>query len=46
MTQYLCINCKRLVDSEIIKKKVKCPYCGSKILVKVRPNTIKQVKAI
>mgnify|MGYP001770752921 CR=1 FL=1 len=46
MTKYLCINCKRIIDHETALKRVKCPYCGSKILVKLRPETIKKVKAI
>ncbi|BBL45788.1 DNA-directed RNA polymerase subunit P [Nanobdella aerobiophila] len=46
MTYYMCINCKRTIDHESALKRVKCPYCGSKILVKTRPNTVKKVKAI
>lgn len=45
MVEYLCISCKRKVPHDIIHKKVKCPYCGGKILVKLRPNSIKLVKA-
>jgi len=45
MVEYLCIYCKRKVSYEIIKKRVKCPYCGGKILVKVRPNIVKHIKA-
>jgi hypothetical protein len=46
MTQYICINCKRIIDGETALKKVKCIYCGSKILVKLRANTIKKIKAL
>ncbi|EOD42585.1 DNA-directed RNA polymerase, subunit P [Candidatus Nanobsidianus stetteri] len=46
MTQYICINCKRIIDGETALKKVKCIYCGSKILVKLRSNTIKKIKAV
>ncbi len=30
----------------MIRRTVKCPYCGGKILVKIRPPIIKVVKAI
>lgn len=46
MVEYLCTNCRRKVDYKLIQKKVKCPYCGNKILIKVRPNIVKHIKAI
>jgi len=46
MIYYLCINCGRKVPHELVKRKVKCPYCGGKVLVKLRPpNLVKHLKA-
>jgi len=38
MVQYKCFQCGKIVKQEYIKKKIRCPYCGSKILFK--PRTI------
>ena len=34
MAGYNCFNCKREVKSDITRKKIRCPYCGSKMLIK------------
>lgn len=36
MVEYKCFNCGKKIKSELLKKKVRCPYCGSKILYKQR----------
>lgn len=36
MVSYKCFNCNREVKSDYVKKKIRCPYCGSKVLFKVR----------
>jgi DNA-directed RNA polymerase subunit P len=41
---YKCIKCKKIV-SEFIENRIMCPYCGYRILVKVRPESIKRVQA-
>ncbi|MDD5253867.1 MAG: DNA-directed RNA polymerase subunit P [Candidatus Nanoarchaeia archaeon] len=33
---YKCFDCGKLVKSDYVKKRVRCPYCGSKILFKER----------
>ena len=40
---YLCFDCGKKVEDEYTKTKVRCPYCGGKILYKDRkvPNKIK-----
>ena len=45
---YKCFRCGRLVSYEKIKMSpdLKCPNCGFKILVKVRPKIVKKVKAV
>jgi len=45
MVVYRCFQCGREVKPEHIKRKVRCPYCGCRILYKVRPNKVKVVKA-
>ena len=45
MVEYKCFNCQKFVKGEYVKKKVRCPYCGSKILYKQRSTTT-TVKAI
>jgi DNA-directed RNA polymerase subunit RPC12/RpoP len=40
--EYKCFSCNKIVSETYIKKKVRCPYCGSKIIFKGRhrPNSI------
>ena len=42
MTEYRCFSCNKVVDEKYIKKKVRCIYCGSKIIFKPRtqPSTV------
>ncbi|OGI11634.1 DNA-directed RNA polymerase subunit P [Candidatus Micrarchaeota archaeon RBG_16_36_9] len=42
---YKCLKCGKEVESERVKEKIRCPYCGYRILVKETPKTIKKVKA-
>ncbi|QQG39063.1 MAG: DNA-directed RNA polymerase subunit P [Candidatus Woesearchaeota archaeon] len=44
MVTYKCFDCDKVVTQEYIKKKIRCPYCGSKILFKPRLASTK-VKA-
>jgi len=44
MAEYKCFKCGKTVKGEHVKKRVRCPYCGSKILFKPRTSNIK-VKA-
>ncbi len=34
--KYKCFDCNRVVSDEYVKKRIHCPYCGSKILFKRR----------
>jgi len=42
--KYKCFSCNKNVAQDYIRKNVRCPYCGSKILYKPRSNSTK-VKA-
>ncbi len=44
MVSYKCFQCGKQVKQDYIKKKIRCPYCGYKILFKERTVTAK-VKA-
>jgi len=44
MTRYKCFNCNKKVGDEYVGKRVRCPYCGSKMLYKPR-SVITKVKA-
>ncbi len=44
---YECINCgsKISADQLAMTPEIKCPFCGYRILRKVRPPIVKHVKA-
>lgn len=44
MVSYKCLNCNKKVSAEYLRKRVRCPYCGSKTLFKQRSVATK-VKA-
>lgn len=46
MMRYVCGACAKDVNTEEIKKRIRCPYCGNKVLFKKRPDIIKKVKAL
>jgi DNA-directed RNA polymerase subunit P len=41
--EYKCMVCGKKVADTYVRRKVRCPYCGSKILFKPRtiPTTVK-----
>ena len=42
---YKCLNCGKEVETERAKDKIRCPYCGYRILVKESSKNIKKVDA-
>jgi DNA-directed RNA polymerase subunit P len=42
--EYICFQCRREIKLAELKK-IRCPYCGGKILIKKRPEIIKKIKA-
>lgn len=44
MTSYKCFSCGKKVADTYVTKRVRCPYCGGKMLFKSR-KTITKVKA-
>jgi len=45
MVQYKCFQCGKIIKEDYLKKKIRCPYCGSKILFKPRiiSSTVKAI---
>ena len=43
---YSCLVCKKVVDNESVKKRIRCPFCGSKILVKKSVSVDRKLKAL
>ncbi len=43
MPEYKCFVCNKKVGDEYVRKRVRCPYCGSKILYKLRTAATKVV---
>jgi len=42
---YKCLNCGKDIELKQVREKIRCPYCGYKIILKERPKTIVKVKA-
>ena len=40
IAEYKCFSCNKIIDDSYIRKKVRCPYCGSKIIFKARKREI------
>ncbi|HDR53476.1 MAG TPA: DNA-directed RNA polymerase subunit P [archaeon] len=45
MGTYRCFKCGKRVDMDLRYERVRCPFCGYKILVKMRAPTVKTLKA-
>ena len=44
---YKCINCGKKVNIDLsTAKKIICPYCGYRVLEKLRPKVATEVAAI
>ncbi|MDO8740621.1 MAG: DNA-directed RNA polymerase subunit P [Candidatus Woesearchaeota archaeon] len=44
MVEYKCFSCDKKIGDEMMRKRVRCPYCGSKILFKPR-SVVTKIKA-
>ncbi|MEM5802204.1 MAG: DNA-directed RNA polymerase subunit P [Candidatus Aenigmatarchaeota archaeon] len=40
---YKCVGCKKEITK--IEDRIRCPYCGFRIFVKLRPEVVKRVRA-
>ncbi|MFH1212141.1 MAG: DNA-directed RNA polymerase subunit P [Candidatus Woesearchaeota archaeon] len=41
MVSYKCFNCNKTISLDNVKRRVRCIYCGSKILFKERTVSTK-----
>ncbi|MCH8329304.1 MAG: DNA-directed RNA polymerase subunit P [Nanoarchaeota archaeon] len=43
MVEYKCFHCNKKVSQDYLRKRIRCPYCGSKMLFKSRtvPTKVK-----
>ncbi len=42
---YKCFECGKEIDTKSIERRIICPYCGSRLIQKARPEVLKKVKA-
>ncbi len=42
---YKCMKCGKEVKTDPKEKRIRCPYCGYKVLVKARSGVAKTIKA-
>lgn len=42
---FRCLNCSKTVALDQVKERVRCPYCGYRVLIKERPKTVVKVEA-
>ena len=42
---YKCLNCAKEIELKQVKDKIRCPYCGYRILVKESPTKLVKSKA-
>ncbi len=45
MVDYECALCKKTVQGVLVERKIRCPYCSSKILKKKRNRILDSIKA-
>lgn len=45
MVKYTCFLCSKKISEDMMGKRVRCPYCGSKVLYKSR-SKITKVRAV
>ncbi len=43
--EYICFNCGGTVKADEVVRRIRCLYCGGRILYKKRPKIVKSVKA-
>jgi len=43
---FKCIKCNKEIDEESVGEKIRCIFCGFRIITKTRPKKAVKVKAI
>lgn len=42
---YKCLNCCKEIELKQVKDKIRCPYCGYRIITKDNPSKVVKSKA-
>ena len=42
---YKCLKCNKEIDLEQVVDKIRCPWCGYRIIMKQRPKKVTKVLA-
>lgn len=45
MVDYTCTICGRSVNGMLVERKIRCPYCSSKVLAKKQNRILNPIKA-
>lgn len=47
MVDYVCANpeCGKTVNGNLVERKIRCPYCSSKVLQKKQDRILSPIKA-
>jgi DNA-directed RNA polymerase subunit RPC12/RpoP len=45
MVDYVCGICSKTVSKVLVERKIRCPYCSSKVLIKVQNRILDPIKA-
>lgn len=45
MVDYTCDDCGKTVQGILIERKIRCPYCSSKVLKKTQNRILDPIKA-
>ncbi|MFH1229328.1 MAG: DNA-directed RNA polymerase subunit P [Candidatus Aenigmatarchaeota archaeon] len=42
---YKCLNCKKEIELKQVSSKIRCPFCGYRIIMKETPSKLVKSKA-
>lgn len=42
---FKCLNCQKSINDEVLKEKIRCPFCGYRVMIKERAKTVSKVMA-
>lgn len=45
MIMYKCLKCAKEIKSEELKERIRCPFCGYRIVLKKKPKKVIKVPA-
>lgn len=45
MVDYVCGSCGKVVGKVLVERKIRCPFCSSKVLEKKQNRVLEPIKA-